>query len=280
MERHSSLGSIASAPTRSTASRIAAGTEGPGVQRAAIWLRFAPDPGARPAPWCRETVNGRLAAHIRVRASPREATRKETRPPRAPLSRQAALLGGPHTRGDHHGATLRQERTGDGVRGATSRARPLTAQRRLKPGVLGGAASPCQAAVFNTACAGLPTLTVESQPSAEPPKPPLRARSGAASTGPSRASSSASWLRASRTARAPGDPGTSLPPAALSADRRFWPYLYPSGTRDRRSWAILEPVDYPKRLRSAAKRPLSRSQGQIRSRGLLSGPPDRPPNPP
>ena len=53
----------------------------------------------------------------------------------------------------------------------------------------------------------------------------------------------------SRTARAAGDPVSSLPIAALSADRSFSPYPYPSGTRDRRSWPILRPVGYPKRLR-------------------------------
>ena len=75
-----------------------------------------------------------------------------------------------------------------------------------------------------------------------------------------------------RTARATGDPVTSLAIAALSADRRFSPYPYPSGTRDRRSEAILAPVDYPKCLRAGPKRPLSRSRGQIRSRCLLTGP--------
>ncbi len=118
-----------------------------------------------------------------------------------------------------------------------------------------------------------------------PPVLPFLGRSGPKShgrcfSGPSLASSPASRSPVSRTARATGDTVTSFAIAVLSADRRFSPYLYPSGTRDCRSWAILEPVDYPKCLRSAPKRPRSRSQGQIRSRGLLSGPPDRPPNRP
>ena len=71
-------------------------------------------------------------------------------------------------------------------------------------------------------------------------------------------------------------------PAASGALCRppFSPYPYPSGTRDRRLEAIPAPVDYPKCLQPAPKRPLSRSRGQIRSRCLLAGPRDRPPNPP
>ena len=79
-------------------------------------------------------------------------------------------------------------------------------ERRFFGGIEGGRQHPSPAATLNVACAGLPTLTVESQPSAEPPKPPLRARSGVASTGPSRASCSASRSPSSRTARTTGDP--------------------------------------------------------------------------
>jgi hypothetical protein len=55
---------------------------------------------------------------------------------------------------------------------------------------------------------------------------------------------------------------TSLAITALSADRRFSPYLYPSGTRDRRSPSILWPVGYPKSLWKTPKRPLSPSRGR------------------
>ena len=197
----------------------------------------------------------------------------------SPANRRASTGGERWSEGEHP-APGRRERFGQ----ADGRAELPNRERCRSGGFPGdrrGAAAPlARARMFYIASAGLPTLTVESQPSAKPPKPPLRARSGAASTGPSRASSAASRLPVSRTARATGDPVTSLAIAALPADRRFSPYLYPSGSRDRRSWAILEPVDYPKCLRAAPKRPLSRSQGQIRSRGLLSGPPDRPPSPP
>ena len=47
----------------------------------------------------------------------------------------------------------------------------------------------------------------------------------------------------------PGDSGALCRPP-------FSPYPYPSGTGDRRSGAIPAPVDYPKWLRSAPKRPL------------------------
>ena len=67
---------------------------------------------------------------------------------------------------------------------------------------------------------------------------------------------------------------------SLLLGRRFSPYLYPSGTRDRRSGAIPAPVGTPKLLERARKRPLSRSRGQIRSRSLLPGPRGSPPNHP
>ena len=53
---------------------------------------------------------------------------------------------------------------------------------------------------------------------------------------------------------------TTLPPATKAAPlarRRILPYPYPSRTRDRRSWAILRPVDTPKCGCNARKRPLS-----------------------
>ena len=45
--------------------------------------------------------------------------------------------------------------------------------------------------------------------------------------------------------------------AALPAARSISPYPYPSGTGDRRSWAILRPVQYPKSPRNPQKRPRS-----------------------
>ena len=76
------------------------------------------------------------------------------------------------------------------------------------------------------------------------------------------------------------DPGTLGDGGALSREAEFRPTATPSGTRDRRSEAILWPVYYPKCFRAAPKRPLSRSRGQIRSWCLLTGPRDRPPSPP
>ena len=43
-----------------------------------------------------------------------------------------------------------------------------------------------------------------------------------------------------------GTPPRALPPSAPDHAARFSPYPYPSETRDRRSWAILKPVEYPK----------------------------------
>ena len=88
-------------------------------------------------------------------------------------------------------------------------------------GIEGGRQHPSPAAVFNTACAGLSTVTVVQASPAEPPKAPLRASPGTASTGPSRANSPASPVM-----------------AALSAAHRFRPTFYPSGTGDRASGAM------------------------------------------
>ncbi len=81
-------------------------------------------------------------------------------------------------------------------------------------GFEGGRSHPRQSANVLHRVGWLTDLKKVSQPSAKPPKPPLRARSGAASTGPSRASSPASPSPFSRTARATGDPVTSLARAA------------------------------------------------------------------
>ena len=54
---------------------------------------------------------------------------------------------------------------------------------------------------------------------------------------------------------------TVLTGASRAAPRRRGrvpPCLYPSGTRDRRSWAIPQPEGYPKTPRNPQKRPLSR----------------------
>ena len=65
------------------------------------------------------------------------------------------VLCGGHTPGAHGGVALSHGCTGNRVRGAVSRARPLVAQRRGKLGVQGGRSVPCQAAVLNTASAEL-----------------------------------------------------------------------------------------------------------------------------
>ena len=98
-----------------------------------------------------------------------------------------------------------------------------------------------------------------SQPLAKPPKPPLRAPSRTAPTGPSRATAPASG-------RGPhGRRGGKRPPHPWRPRRRSHPrdrvppYPYPSGTRDRRSQAILRPAGYPKTLWNPRKRPLSRA---------------------
>ena len=79
-----------------------------------------------------------------------------------------------------------------------------------------------------------------------------------------------------KDARATGDPVISPGDSALSAERWFSPYLYPSGTRDRRSWALLQPVGYPKPLQKPPKRAsepvVDAAARHVRSRCLLSGP--------
>ena len=169
-------------------------------------------------------------------------------------------------------------RIGDCHRGERVDRDPCAPRRGAVGGRGGGA--PRQSANVQHRVCWLTDLKEVSQPSAKPPKPPLRARSGATSTGPSRASSPASRSPVSRTAGATGDPRHLPGESGALCRPPFSPYLYPSGTRDRRSEAILAPVDYPKRLRAAPKRPLSRSRDQIRSRCLLTGPPDTRPNPP
>ena len=61
---------------------------------------------------------------------------------------------------------------------------------------------------------------------------------------------------------------------------RFPPYPYPSGTGDRRSWAIPRPVAYPKYPWDTQKRPSEPvaevATRQVRSPCLLSGPRDTP----
>ena len=96
-----------------------------------------------------------------------------------------------------------------------------------------------------------------------------------AAAGPSRASSSASRSPASRTARATGHPVAPERRRRSLPHGPFPPYPYPSGTRVRRSWAILRPVDCPKCLGTHLERPLKPGIG-VRSgaRCSLSGPPD------
>ena len=119
-----------------------------------------------------------------------------------------------------------------GAKGSTA------SPRRPLPGFEGATSLASPAVIPWVSC--LRQVTVESQPSAESPKPPLRARSGAASAGPSSASSPASWSPASRTAR-------TVPRRSCRA-LVFRPTPYPSDTGDHRSQAISRPGDFPKCL--------------------------------
>ena len=117
--------------------------------------------------------------------------------------------------------------------------------------------------------------SASSQPGDGPKGPPER-RPKTLVAGPSRASPSTSRSSSSRTTKATG-------PSRSSA-RRTLPYPYPSETRDRRSEALLRPVDSPKRLRCDRKRALNRVPGlrahPIRPRSPLSGPRHAPPTHP
>ena len=111
-----------------------------------------------------------------------------------------------------------------------------------------------------------------SQPSAEPPKPPLGAPSRTASIEPSQAASPASWSPASRIAK-------TYPGAPAARSQSGLPAI-PSGTRDRRSQALPRPVDAPKCPRNARKSAPGPAAGdQVRFRRSLSGPRDRPTSP-
>ena len=104
-----------------------------------------------------------------------------------------------------------------------------------------------------------------SQPGGTPKKR-SRVPPETAVAGPSRASSSTSWSPASSTARANRPTRHSLATAALSRAARFPPYPYPSETGDRRSQAILRPVDPPKshqKARQTAPEPDRGGQGQV-----------------
>ena len=57
-----------------------------------------------------------------------------------------------------------------------------------------------------------------------------------------------------------------------SASDQCGPYPYPSETRDRRSWAIPRPAEYPKSTRTDRKRPLSPLR---RKSGFLANAPAR-----
>ena len=96
--------------------------------------------------------------------------------------------------------TVRGRRGGDSHRGEARRPRSLRASARALPGSKGRSPSP--AAVFNTACAGCRPITGPDASLGGAAETPLRASPGTASTGPSRASSPASWSPVSPTERA------------------------------------------------------------------------------
>ena len=99
--------------------------------------------------------------------------------------------------GEHHGAALRHRRTTGGVRGAASRARPLTSQRRGKPGVLGGRSDP----LARPQCSTLRRLASASQTdSPAPQRTPLAASGATAPDFPRGCSSSREVQAVSSTA--------------------------------------------------------------------------------
>ena len=132
------------------------------------------------------------------------------------------------------------------------------------PGDRRGAAAPlARARMFYIACAGLTTITVVQASRAN-------ARKSAPTRGPRRQSSDRRGLPPPPPGRGPhGRRGGRRPPhprrrrrRSLPLDRRVSPYLYPSGTRDRRLEAILWPVYAPKLVERARKRtsePVARS---------------------
>ena len=113
---------------------------GVGVRPARKLVEVVPDASDLPSALaldgaCRRGPRPRLRHRPPQQLGRRNARRRCLRPP-------SGVLCGRDARRDHHGAALRHGRTGDGVRGAASRARPLTSQRRAKLGVLGGRSVP------------------------------------------------------------------------------------------------------------------------------------------
>ncbi len=165
--------------------------------------------GVRPGGRGDRRRSGGNADHA-ARRSRRRLTREPT-----------ASTGGDRWSAGEHPAPGRRERSARRMAGRTPQPRTAAGAEVFR-GIEGGRQHPSPAATLNVACAGLPTITVESQPSAEPPKTPLGRRSRAASTGSSRASSPASRSPVSLAARATGDPrhlpgdsGGSLPTAVF-----------------------------------------------------------------
>ena len=85
----------------------------------------------------------------------RSSLARSYRPAIKKCCRRFGVLGRRYAGRRRDGAALSHGRTGDGVRGAVSGARPLISQRREKLGVQGGRSVPlARPAVFNTAWAG------------------------------------------------------------------------------------------------------------------------------
>ena len=201
-----------------------------------IWLRLLPTR----AIWRvrSRSAAGADAVHVRVRAIASRSSAEGDTPAAAAFSCQAAC-----SVGVTRAATITVRRsvtdapaTGFGAR-SPAPAR-CSASGAKSQGVEGGRSHPLASRSVQH-CVGWLTTSNGREPARRSrQKPPLRASPGTASTGPSRASSPASWSPASRTARTV--PGRSCRAIV------FRPTRNPSGTGDRRSQAIRRPVGSPR----------------------------------
>ena len=89
-----------------------------------------------------------------------------------PPAKPTASTGGESVVGGRTSGDRPPERSARRKAGESPSPRTLL-ERRFSGGIEGGRQHPSPGATLNVACAGLSTITVESQPSAEPPKPPL-----------------------------------------------------------------------------------------------------------
>ena len=172
-------------------------------------------------------------------------------------------------------------RIGDQPSRRTRRPRSLRASARDLSGVEG--AEPLASPLFPQRVGWLDHLSVaQASPAAArkdaPASRPRRRWPGCRGQAPRPLGCRPHGRRAQRATR------HFLASAALPAAHRFPPCPYPSQTRDRRSWANLRPRGIPETSPESPKtafEPVGGRYGTSRSGlGALSGPPDRPPNPP